>query len=360
MLSVRPGLMRPVPGGEGSWPRPQARVGDHGAAALDRLVSHNAGVAIDEAQALAGIAARRAAGAAFDGPELIQRIDDLGDMRLNAETRHDAFAELYSAFTPSGFRFVPFPNECAITVAGHRVSLKAVIVDDRIGQVVAEIVRDVLLDQKAVVHELLKVQDVYRGVALSYVLLNQAFPLYRQIGLERVLVHAAMETGRWHWARLGFDFLTPDDRKIIMAWALAALGGLGKGGVDPNAPARRVAQLGSGSPSETASMDEVRVAVETQITAWRADPALTANVDALLAEWNQRSRAETGGQFDMLDADRVRVIAARNRLEATDQIALGKAIMLTGPDWWGAFDLHDQATADAFDREFSRRFSSRS
>lgn len=181
---------------------------------------------IDEAQALAQIAARRAAGGAFDGPELLRRIDDLGDMRLNAEARHDAFVELYAAFTPSGFRFVPFPNDCAITVAEHRVSLKAVIVDERIGQVVAEIVRDVLLDRKAVVHELLKVQDVYRGVALSYVLLNQAFPLYRQIGLDRVLVHAAMETGRWHWARLGFDFLEPDDRTIVMAWALAALGGL--------------------------------------------------------------------------------------------------------------------------------------
>jgi hypothetical protein len=317
-------------------------------------------VAIDEAQALAQIAARRAAGGAFDGPELIQRIDDLGDMRLNTEARHDAFTELYAAFTPSGFRFVPFPNDCAITVAGHRVNLKAVIVDDRIGQVVAEIVRDVLLDQKAVVHELLKVQDVYRGVALSYVLLNQAFPLYRQIGLERVLVHAAMETGRWHWARLGFDFLTPDDRTIVMAWALAALGGLGKAALDPNAPARRLAQLGSGSPPESASMDEVRVAVERQIAAWRWDPAMKPNVDSLVAEWDRRSRAETGGQFAMLDADRVRVIAARNRLQPSDQIALGKAIMLTGPDWWGAFDLHDRATMDAFDREFSRRFARRS
>ena len=227
----------------------------------------------------------------------------------------------------------------------------------RIGQVFAEIVRDVLLDQRAAVHELLKVQDVYRGVALSNVLLDQAFPLYRQIGLDQVLVHAAMETGRWHWARLGFDFLEADDRTIVMAWALGALGGLGKAAFDPNAPARRLAQLGSGSPQETASMQHVRVAVQAQVAAWGADPAMKPNVDALVAEWDRRSLAETGGQFDMLDADRVRVIAARNRLQVTDQIAPGKAIMLTGPDWWGAFDLHDQATADAFDREFSRCFS---
>ncbi|MGO9753441.1 MAG: hypothetical protein ACLP8S_34530 [Solirubrobacteraceae bacterium] len=50
---------------------------------------------------------------------------------------------LSCTFTPSGLRFVPFPDDCAITVAGHRVFLRAVIVEDRIGQVVAEIVRDV-------------------------------------------------------------------------------------------------------------------------------------------------------------------------------------------------------------------------
>ena len=106
-------------------------------------------------------------------------------------------------------------------------------------------------------------------------------------------------------------------------------------------------------------MEQVRVAVQAQVTAWGADPALKPNRRCDVAEWDRRSRAETGGRY-MLDADRVRVIAARNRLQPSDQIALGKAIMLTGPDWWGAFDLHDQATADAFDREFSRRFSRRS
>ncbi|MGO9974202.1 MAG: hypothetical protein ACLP01_15655 [Solirubrobacteraceae bacterium] len=46
-------------------------------------------------------------------------------------------------------RFVPFPNDCTITVARHRGFLKAVIGDYRVGQVVGEIVRDVLRDQKA-------------------------------------------------------------------------------------------------------------------------------------------------------------------------------------------------------------------
>jgi hypothetical protein len=320
-------------------------------------VAENAVMAMDETQALADVATRRSAAGVFDNAELSRRVDDLGDMALNSRGRHDAFAELYAAFTPSGFRFVPFPNECAITATGHRVYLKAVIIDDAVGQVVAEIVRDVLLDQRAVVHELLKVQDVYRGVALSYVLLNQAFPLYRQIGLERVLVHAAMETGRWHWARLGFDFLRSEDRQLVMAWALAALAGLGQGSLDPSAPARRLAQLGTGSPQETVSMEQVRAAVETQVATWRRDGTMRPRVDALVAEWNRRSRDETGGQYDMLDPARVQTLAARNKLQSDEQITMGKALMLTGPDWWGTFDLHDHATTDAFNREFSRRFS---
>jgi hypothetical protein len=102
----------------------------------------------------------------------------------------------------------------------------------------------------------------------------------------------------------------------------------------------------------------VRVAVQSQTAAWRADPAMRPNVEVLLGEWDQRFLPETDEEFDMRDADRVRVIAARNRLAASDQIALGKAIMLTGADWWGTFDLHDHGAADAFEREFSQRFSS--
>jgi hypothetical protein len=46
------------------------------------------------------------------------------------------------------------------------------------------------------------------------------------------------------------------------------------------------------------------------------------------------------------------LLADRNGLDASEEIALGKAIMLAGPDWEGVFDLADQASQDAFDREF--------
>jgi GNAT superfamily N-acetyltransferase len=314
---------------------------------------------MDEAQVLADIEARRKAGVVFDGRELTRRIDDLGDIVLSSAGRHGAFAELYGAFTPKGFRLVPFPDDSQITVSDHRVRVRAVIIDDAHGQVVAEIERDVLLDHGIVRHDLLRVQDAYRGEGLSYVLLERALELYRQLGLGLVVVHAALETGRWHWARLGFDFVNDRERSIVMGWAMMALVGLGQTPLDPASPARRLAQLGTGSPSDQASLEDVRAAVDAQLAIWHKDPALRHGADLLAAEWDRRSLSETGQQLRILEPARVKRIAAANAMTATDPMALGKAIMLAGPDWLGSFDLNDQPSLDAFEREFSRRFSGR-
>jgi hypothetical protein len=81
--------------------------------------------------------------------------------------------------------------------------------------------------------------------------------------------------------------------------------------------------------------------------------------DELAREWDRRARAESADRFTALDPARTALLASRNELDASEEIALGKAIMLVGPDWEGVFDLADQASQDAFDREFSRYFASR-
>jgi GNAT superfamily N-acetyltransferase len=311
-----------------------------------------------ERQALMRITRRRS-GAPFDGSELVRRIDELGDMQLSTASRHDAFAELYAAYTPSGFRLMPFPDDSALYGSEHRIVVRAVIADDIQGQVVGEIERDLILDHDVVRHELLKLQDAYRGSGVSLVLLSQALPIYRQLGLRAIVVHAALETGRWHWARLGFDFATPSERATAIGWGVLALAGLGRAPISPDAPARRLAQLGTGSPPEAASMAEVRGAVEVELACWRADPARRIVADELAREWDRRARAESADRFTALDSARTALLASRNGFDASEEIALGKAIMLAGPDWEGVFDLADQASQDAFDREFSRYFASR-
>jgi hypothetical protein len=316
-------------------------------------------VAMPERQALMRIADRRRSGAPFDGSELARRIDELGDMQLSTASRHDAFAELYAAYTPSGFRLMPFPDDSAIHVADHRLFVRAVIADDTERQVVGEIERDLILDHDIVRHELLKLQDAYRGSGVSLVLLSQALPIYRRLGLRAVALHAALETGRWHWARLGFDFATPSERATTIGWATLALAGLGRAPVSPDAPAVRLAQLGAGSPPEEASMAEVRGAVESELASWRADPGRRTAADELAREWDRRALVESANRFTALDPERIALLASRNGLDASEEIALGKAIMLAGPDWEGVFDLADRASQDAFDREFSRYFVSR-
>jgi GNAT superfamily N-acetyltransferase len=316
-------------------------------------------VALDEAKALAAIAARRQRGVPFDGHELARRIDDLGDLNLSKGARHEAFAELYAAFTPASFRLVPFPDDSAIEAADHRVRVRAVIVDDAHDQVVGEIERDLVLDQGFVRHDLLRIQDAYRGGGLSLVLLNQALPLYRELGLRAVLVHAALQTGRWQWARLGFDFLSDAERGLVMGWATMALVGMGRSPIAIDSPARRLAQLGTGSPPEEASLEDVLAGTQAELAVWQRDPVRKPTADALLTEWDQRALAESQGQLRMLDSQRIQIIAAGNGVAATDPIPVGKAIMLAGPDWLGFFDLADPAAQDAFDREFSRRFTGR-
>jgi hypothetical protein len=163
-----------------------------------------------------------------------------------------------------------------------------------------------------------------------------------------------------HWARLGFDFATPSERAIALGWGVLALAGLGREPIDPDAPARRLAQLGTGSPPEEASMDEVRGAVESELARWQADPARRTAADELAREWDRRALAESANRFPALDPERIALLASRNGLDVSDRIPLGKAIMLAGPDWKGVFDLADWASQDAFDRELSRYFASRS
>ena len=94
--------------------------------------------------------------------------------------------------------------------------------------------------------------------------------------------------------------------------------------------------------------------VQAELARWRGDPDRRRAADELAREWDRRALAESA-----FDSERIALLAARNGLDVSDQIALGKAIMLAGPDWEGVFDLADQASQDAFERELSRYFASR-
>jgi GNAT superfamily N-acetyltransferase len=320
-------------------------------------------VPLPEDKALDNLEERRASREPFDGAELALRIEELGDMPLSTGRRHDAFDELYAAFTPEAYALRPFPDDSAIEVDQHRVTVAGVIVDEHDRQVVGQIRSDLVLDEGYIDHGLLDLQDEYRGRGFSHRLLKRALPIYHELGLREVKVHAALETGRWLWARFGLNFRDPYERRVVLGWANCALDGLGLEPVATDAPPVRLALLGSEPGGEQRSMKDVVSAVKAALKPRRAGArpwhrilrrdgrgARSAQATELFAEWNRRA----SGYASALHPDRVDQIAMRNDLTASDRIELGKAIMLTGPDWWGTFDLTSPAAKRVFEAEYNR------
>jgi GNAT superfamily N-acetyltransferase len=311
-----------------------------------------------EQRILEAIALRRAAGGDCDGAELHKRIEELGDMPLDRRARHNAFVEVYVALTPSGFQLRTWPDETSIGVAPATLRIKGVLVDEiEHGQAAAEIERTFVLDAGVVSHELLRVQRAYRGLGLSHVLLNQAFPFYRALQLRSVLVHAALETGRWQWARMGFDFEPDTFRPLMETWAMLCLAALGEPRLPAGFRANELALLGSEPSGRETSFESLHDALELEISRRLADPSTVAAMQEFLEYCDDRIKQEMG--LDLLDANRLRRVAAANKLAYDENTAAGKIIMLAGPDWYGVFDLDDPATRSIFETEFERRFSVR-
>ncbi|MFL5953691.1 MAG: hypothetical protein ACJ76I_06250 [Gaiellaceae bacterium] len=277
-----------------------------------------------EAQILADIAARRAAGIADVGDELRQRIEDLGSLVLDTVDRQQAFAEVFDALRPPNFDLFPEPDACAIAQAGHVIRVTGVIVDTANRLVVGHLVRTISLDDGIAEHDLLALQQPYRDHALTPVLIWQSFNFYDQLGLFAVLVHAALHTGRWYWARLGFEFALPRFRTSVGRWGRAVNAALGSPvDVSQFSEARQWALLGSTPPHAGTAADVVETTFEE------------------IAHALPRARwAHFGGQSF---GSYLGIVADANRLRFDQPIPLGRAIMLSGPDWLGFFPLQDSA-----------------
>lgn len=282
------------------------------------------------------------------GADLRQRIDELGQVTLDSQARQAAFGEILDAITPPGFDVFPFPDECRVDPADHSIELVGAVVDQARRQVVGVINRKLVLDIASVKHEFLRLQRPYRGAGLTPLLLERSLAFYDSIGIRHVHVHAALETGRWYWARLGFDFATPGDRGLVATWGTIALMALSEKLLPPDSPARRWAQLGSGDPPVLISLEDLRAKMEVLVAAGLADPATRAQFEDLENAYS--------GLFGVgwMDVDRFVACAEDNGFAVADDVPIGRAIMLTGPDWNGVFDLSNQGARDAFEEELNR------
>lgn len=222
----------------------------------------------------------------------------------------DSFPEIRRAFTIPFTELGLVEDRCEFTLEdGGRISIIGFIYIevDRVIHPVAEFKRELHLDQGFAEHLWLKVEPRFRGKGVSSALLLRSFGFYRELGLSTVELDAGMETGRWHWARVGFEFMLPKEREAVRRWAATVVSALGI--VEPRI--------------ET-------ISEATQFARLKGDRDVTL--------------AELGQTLPNIQ-QRAEVVARENYLALDEPISLGRAVMLTGPSWMGRLDLNGPSFA---------------
>lgn len=237
--------------------------------------------------------------------QLIWRIEQLtsGQSIDLAEQIHH-FPEVTEAITPPTLEAKllggPERSEASLEDGGSLVLIGGLNVPGSL-QLVAKFKRRLQLGQKLAYHEMLEVEPEFRGRGICLQLLRRTFVFYDALGLEEVQVEASLSTGRWYWARVGFEFELPKDREEVKKWAIEVCEALGISSlnVDTYSSAAQFARMGG---NRRVSLGQIAAAIPAK-------------------------------------AELVKTIAEQNGLEIEERIELGRAVMLTGPEWTGRLQL---------------------
>jgi hypothetical protein len=112
-----------------------------------------------------------------------------------------------------------------------------------------------------------------------------------------------------------------------------------------------LALLGA-APQILVSLEDLHLAVEASIGSVLGIEGVPWALDL----FEGRAREESQGRWGWDSEERLRYFAVANGFAYAEPLALGKAILLAGPDWLGTFDLSSPEPEETFDREFKRRF----
>jgi hypothetical protein len=244
--------------------------------------------------------------------QLLWRIRRLGGrVDLGIQEHEEVFGEVFAAFEPSSdahLILVPSQFDCEASLdEGGAIAFGGVL--DIAANPVAVIRRRLFLRRRFVYHEYFEVFEPYRDHGIAVAVLQHSFRFFDELGMRFVVVQAALETGRWYWARCGYTFLRPVDRAGVDKWAQQVLKRLG------------------------VSIDTSHMTEPVQFLELDA-PRLITIGELAEAFPDQRERFEKA--------------ARANRLGVDEAVPLGKAILVCGPEWWGRLDLHGPSRA-AFD-----------
>jgi GNAT superfamily N-acetyltransferase len=238
---------------------------------------------------------------------LLTKIESLtAGQEVDLCTRFEDFPELRAAFTIPHAELHLMPGRCVASLEdGGSIELVGLLktsLDDGT-EPALQFHRLLKLGERCAEHRWLKVAPALRGIGLSSALLLRSFEFYRALGISSVELDAAMETGKWHWARVGFEFMWPDQAAEVKQWALAVAEALGIEGANVEA-----------------------LSTATQFA--RMEGRRGVSLEEIARAFPDRAK--------VLD---FREIADENGFDVKERVAFGRAVMLTGPRWEGRLDL---------------------
>ena len=239
---------------------------------------------------------------------LLTKIESLTPgQEVDLAARLDEFPEVREAFSIPHAELHLMPGRCIASLEdGGSIELVGFLKTplDRGTEAGLQFHRHLKLGERCAEHQWLKVAPALRGMGLSSALLLRSFQFYRDLGITSVELDAAMETGKWHWARVGFEFMWPDQAAEVKRWALAVGDSLGVEGVNVEA-----------------------LSTATQFA--RMEGRRGISLEEIAQVFPDRAKA-----LDFAE------IASENGFEMQERVAFGRAVMLTGPRWEGRLDLN--------------------
>jgi GNAT superfamily N-acetyltransferase len=161
--------------------------------------------------------------------------------------------------------------------------------------------RRLQLQEGWAIHQRLVIDPSFRGGAIGSRFLQRSLELYDELELQEVKIRAGLQTGRWLWAHLGFEFALPAEAEQACEWAeeVCAVLDIEINGVDEIEEAGQLARL----------------ECEKEVSL------------AALAEAMPRKRED------------LEQIATDNAMAMERLLPLGQLVMLSGPEWHGYLRL---------------------
>lgn len=213
----------------------------------------------------------------------------------------ELFRDVFEATcAPPGLDFVPRREDCSISSHGVEFSGRLRFSSGSRAEV-GTITRRIRIAEDTAHHRTLRIEPQFRGFGLAAIILEHSMGYYLRLGLKEVVLYAALTTGPYYWAKMGFDFNDGIDgatSEEVRTWCQRINNNLG---LNIDCTYRR-------TPEEWSSLGR--------------DDNLTCTLEDIASAMPKD-----------LESDKIKTLAIEIGITHDQPIHFGKAALLTGPRW---------------------------